>query len=60
MARTPKTTTHTVTAVSGVRPGSPLDRLFNHGECLTPGCGGQAPAPDVLCASHKAAAEANH
>lgn len=48
----------TVTLVGGVRPGSPLDRLFTHGECLSPGCEAKAVAPGVLCARHNAKAEA--
>ncbi|AEH11001.1 MULTISPECIES: hypothetical protein [Protofrankia] len=48
----------TVTAVGTVRPGSPLDRLFNHGECLI-GCGRQADAPNALCATCQAKAEAD-
>lgn len=49
---------HTVTAVGSVQPGSPLDRLFNAGECLI-GCGREADAPNALCATCQANAEAN-
>jgi hypothetical protein len=48
----------TVTLVGSVRPGSALDRLFNHGECLI-GCGRKADAPNALCATCQAEAEAN-
>ena len=52
------TTDHTVTAVGTVQPGSPLDRLFTHGECLI-GCGRKADAPNALCATCQAKAEAD-
>lgn len=43
---------HTVIAIGTVRPGSSLDRLSTHGECLVPGCGQQVDAPYALCAAH--------
>ncbi len=51
-----RTTDVTITAVGTVRPGSPLDRLFNGGECLL-GCGRKADAPNALCATCQARAE---
>lgn len=50
---------HTVTAVGGVRPGSPLDRLLNHGECLNRRCTQPADTPSPFCAAHRAEAEAD-
>jgi hypothetical protein len=58
MTRRDTSTDVTVTLVGGVRPDSPLDRLFNHGECLI-GCGRKADAPNALCATCQAEAEAN-
>ncbi|CAI7975629.1 conserved hypothetical protein [Frankia sp. Hr75.2] len=62
MARTQKkpqtTAPDTVQIVGRVRPGSPLDRLFSHGECLI-GCGRKADAPNALCATCQAEAEAS-
>ncbi len=60
MARTPRqsrTTTppDTVQIVGGVRPDSPLDRLFDQGACLM-GCGRPADPPAALCATCQAEA----
>ncbi|WP_239311276.1 ATP-binding protein [Frankia sp. Cj3] len=56
--RTTDVTDVTVTAVGTVRPGSPLDRLFTHGECLL-GCGRKVDAPNALCATCQFKAEAD-
>lgn len=52
----PEDAVPTVTIVGSVRPGSALDRLFNHGECLL-GCGRKADAPNALCATCQAKAD---